>query len=58
MDDGWWKEWVTLVSSTPSFRKEILPILVGAFSLSLDIVGLNIVDSVIHRAREYQWKYI
>ena len=41
------------MSSTPLFRKEILQILVYAFLLDLDTFGLNILSSIISRAREY-----
>ena len=46
------------MSSTPFFRKQILQILVGAFFLALDIVGLNILNSAISRAskRTYERK--
>ena len=54
---GSWEIWGTLMSFTTFlFRKEISQIL-DAFILALDIVGLNILDSVIYRAKEYHWKY-
>ena len=40
------------------FRMEILKILVNPFLLDLDIDGLNILDSIISRARENHWKYV
>ena len=36
----------------------ILQLLVGAFILSLDVVGLNILKSILSTAKEYQWRYI
>ena len=56
--DGLWKIQGTLVSSTPLFRKRFLQILVVAIHLALDVVGLNILDSIISTAREYYWIYI
>ena len=55
----WWivKNMGILMSSTPLFRKEILQIL-GASPLALNIVGLNILDSVISRVNEHHWKNI
>ena len=50
--DRWWKKTGTLMSSTPFIY------LGGAFLLALAIVGLNVLDSIIFRAREYHWKYI
>lgn len=47
----------TLMNSTRLFRKDILQIVVGTFLLALDISGLNILNSIISRAREYHWKY-
>ena len=44
--------------STLLFRMEILKILVDPFLLDLDIDGLNILDSIISRARENHWKYV
>ena len=40
------------MSSISLFKIEILQILVDAFLLALDIVGLNILDSITPRARQ------
>ena len=40
------------MSSIPLFKNQILQILVDAFLLALDIVGLNILDSIIPRAQQ------
>lgn len=37
---------------------EILKILVDPFFLDLNIDSLNILDSIISRARENHWKYV
>ena len=44
------------MSSTPSFRMKILQILVVTF-LAIDIADMNILDSIISRARECHWKF-
>ena len=55
--DQSWKVWGTSMSSISLFKIEILQILVDAFLLALDIVGLNILDSIIPRAQQCHWKY-
>ena len=55
--DQSWKVWGTSMSSISLFKNQILQILVDAFLLALDIVGLNILDSIIPRARQCHWKY-
>ena len=55
--DQSWKVWGTSMSSISLFKIEILQILVDAFLLALDIVGLNILDSIIPRAQHCHWKY-
>ena len=40
------------------FKNEMLQILLDSFPLTLDITGLNILDSIISKARECYGKYI